>query len=441
MKRFAAALIVVTASTAAALVGCSKGEAAKDAPPAGGRGGRGARGAGAGMTFAVDVMPIEAKKLNYVVTAPGTIDALEHVQVVARVAGAVDKVAFTEGQQVKKGDTLVIIEGARFGVAVKSAQAAYQKTLAQLSEDQAEVARREGATKDHPGLIPGEELDTYKTKTITSKADADVALEALHTAQLNMRDSAVRAPMDGVIQTRTVETGQYVSAGYVMATLLRVDPMLLRFSVEPQDAARLKPGMKALFTLRETQQQYASTISLVAGAADLTTHLVPVTATVDDTGHKFWLRPGDFADVEIDVGAARESPVIPRIAVRATDHGYVAYVINGDTAQERVLNLGMNTKDGWVEVRTGLAAGEQLVVHGGEALQNGTKVKANPVTAESLIAAMASAQGTSKAAPPIPPSGMAAPSAAPAGSARSGRPRAAASGAAPAAPVSVGSQP
>jgi multidrug efflux system membrane fusion protein len=190
----------------------------------------------------------------------------------------------------------------------------------------------------------------------------------------------VRAPIEGVIQTRTVETGQYVSPGYVMATLLRQDPMLLRFEVEPQDAPRLKPGMEAKFTMRETQRAFSAKITLVAGAADPATHTVGVTGEVVSDGHKYWLRPGSFCDVTVDVGATRDAPVIPRIATRATDHGYIVWVANGDVAEERVSKLGISSKDGWVEVRSGLAAGDVIVVHGGEALTTGARVRASRVT-------------------------------------------------------------
>ena len=82
--------------------------------------------------------------------------------------------------------------------------------------------------------------------------------------------------------------------------------------------------------------------------------------------------------------AARAAPVIPRSAARATDHGYVAYVVEGDVARERVLKLGMSTKDGFVEVRTGLADGDLLVVRGAEALSDGVKVRASKVDAAAI---------------------------------------------------------
>ncbi|HSO37908.1 MAG TPA: efflux RND transporter periplasmic adaptor subunit [Labilithrix sp.] len=357
-------------------IACKKPDQA--APEANGKRGRGA-GEG-GIAFAVDLLQVEKKKVDYVVTAPGTIEAFERVQVTARVAGAVDRVALREGQDVKKGDTLVTIDSERFRLSVNSAKAQLDKAMAAQKDVEAQVARREGASEKNPGLIPGEELETFRTKVLTAKADTAVATEAVKIAELNLRDSAVRAPIDGTIQTRTVETGQYVQTGYVMATLLQIDPMLLRFQVEPAEAPRLKNGMLVNFTMRETQRAFTAKINLVAGSADATTHMVGITGQVDASEGKYWLRPGSFCDVAIDVGASRDAAVIPRTATRATDHGYVVYIAEGETAKEVPVTLGMNSKDGWVEIRSGLSGGEWLVVRGAEALTTGSKLRPTRLT-------------------------------------------------------------
>lgn len=393
MRGLAVALILSLALPLGAGCGGKDAKEAKDGkdspkegkdPKEAGGGGRSRGGGRSGVAFAVDVLPVVAEKIPYVVTAPGTIEAFERVLVTSRVSGVVDRLAFSEGQQVQKGDVLVVIDGERFHVALNSAQAALQKSEAAVRDTEAMVARREGVSLQNPGLIPGEEIETYRTKRLTAKADREVAAQAVKTAELNLRDSSVRAPIAGIIQTRTIETGQYVQPGYVMATLLRSEPLLLRFQVEPLEAPRLKPGLTATFTLRETLRKFSANITLVAGAADLATHMVGVTAQVVDEGHKYWLRPGSFCDVTVDVSAPREAPLIPRLAARATDHGYVAYVVNGEVARERVLTLGMSTRDGWVEVRKGLAAGDLLVVRGAEALSDNAKVRPTRVTPASL---------------------------------------------------------
>lgn len=399
---------------ASGVVGCKKtgGKTEASARPAGRAGG--GKGGGAGLKYPVEVYPVEAHRVAYTVSSPGTIAAFERVQVTARVSGAVDKIAFSEGQEVKKGDVLVVIDSARYQSAVNSAKALLEKAKASEKDAAAMISRRQNASTEHPGLIPGEELATYETKDAMAKADTSVAEEAVRAAELNLRDSAVRAPMDGIVQTRTVETGQYVAAGYLMATLLRAEPMLLRFDVSPLDAPRVKPGMIADFKLRETQRMFHAKVTLVAGSADDDSHMVGVTAEVENEEHKYWLRPGSFADVTLDCGGTRDAIVIPRDAVRPTERGFVAYVVDGGKAEERVLSLGANTKDGWVEVRDGLKVGEKLVTRGAEPLSNGTLVETQevaPPVSSAIVAPGASVNPPSSGVPDAGPS--AAPSSTP----------------------------
>lgn len=401
-------------------VGACKGKGGgeqKGSARPGGSGGRrgGGRGEG-GPAFPVEVYPVEARQIEYTVNAPGALDPFERVQVTARVAGGVDKVAFVEGQTVKKGDVLVVIDSERYRLAVNGAAANVERAKATMLDAEAMVSRRETAVQKNPGLIPGEEIATLKSKVLVAKADRDIAVQNLASAQLNLRDSSVKAPMDGVIQTRTVETGQYVNAGYVMATLMRSEPMLLRFQVQPMEAPRIKVGMKVDFRVRETLRVFTAKVSLISAAADAETRMVPVTAEVEKTDHDYWLRPGSFCDVTIAVGGARNVIVIPRIAVRPTERGFVAFVVEEGGAKERVLSLGMNTSDGWVEVRDGLKSGDKLVLRGTEPLTNGAKVNVQEVPAPSSSAFLSPAGSVgppstpTKPPPPDPtPSASAAP--------------------------------
>jgi RND family efflux transporter MFP subunit len=332
------------------------------------------------LEYPVQVAPLEKRKLRYLVVAPGSIEAFQQVQITARVAGAVDRVGFVEGQTVKVGQVLVNIQSDRYQVAVDQAKATIAKAEASEAQAEAQVARRQGAVEEHPGLIPGEELATFRTAVATAKADVETAKQSLRVAELNLRDSYVRAPISGVIQTRTVQSGQYVQPGAVLATLLQRDPLLLRFQVTEQDAPRLKPGATATLTLKESARTYSAVIKLVAEAADPQTRLVPVTAEVDDKEHRYWLRPGAFCEVAVPIGAARDSIVVPMMSVQPTEGGNVVYVVDGKVAHERKVALGMHTPEGGVEVTRGLEAGELLVVRGFEPLSDRAPVKVSERT-------------------------------------------------------------
>jgi RND family efflux transporter MFP subunit len=161
----------------------------------------------------------------------------------------------------------------------------------------------------------------------------------------------------------------------VLATLLQRDPLLLKFSVTEADAPRIITGMSATLSLRESPRSYPAKITLVSGAADPASHLVAVTAQVDDKEHQYWLRPGVFCDVSIPVGATRQSAVVPELAIRATERGFLAYTVqNNNVAKEVPVQLGMHTSTGFVEITQGLSAGDILVVLGAEPLSDGAPV-------------------------------------------------------------------
>lgn len=345
---------------------CSKDGAAQDAK--GGPGGRKA------MEFPVEVRPVESRRVEYSVNAVGSLDAFERVAVTARVAGAVERVLFTEGQLVSKGQAMVEIEPERYRLAVEAAEATMQKNLAGKAEAEAGYARRQAASAKNPGLIRGEEIETWRTRVQSTAAEVSQAQAALAQAKLNLRDAFVRAPVAGIIQTRTVETGQYVPVGTVLATLVRRDPLLLRFEVPEQEAMTLRSGIVARFTVGEDATLYEARITHVAAAASQSSRMVNVSANVLNANRPE-LRPGAFARVTIPIGALREAPVIPQTAIRPSEKGFLSYVVEDGVAHQRVLTLGLRTADGQVEVREGLKAGEMLVIRGAEALRDGAKVK------------------------------------------------------------------
>ena len=367
MKSLKIRKFVVISAAAAVIVfaGACKKEGA--APPAAG-GGRGR------VQFPVDTIPVQVRSLVYSVTAVGSVEAFEKVQVTARVAGAIDRVLFSEGGFAAADQVLVEIETQRYRLAVESSQAAYEKAEASKAEAEAGLKRRETVITQNPGLIPGEEVETWRTKVLTAASDVAEKRSALNQAKLNLRDAFVRAPIAGIIQTRTVQTGQYVQTGTVLATLVRRDPLLLRFKVPERDAIRIKPGQEARFRVREDLREFTAKVVHVAESADDVSRLVDVTANINDPSDRT-LRPGSFAEITVPVSSTREAAVIPVSAVRPSERGFVAFVVEGDKAVERILTLGMKSADGQVEVLSGLKVGEVLVVRGSEALQNGVTVR------------------------------------------------------------------
>ncbi len=350
-------LVLLTIFT---FTGCGSKESDISAP--------GGKGDKKGMMFPVETITVKNEAVTYSIYAVGSVNAFEMVQVTARVSGVVDKVLFAEGSRVTANQVLVEIETQRYRLAVESAKAAYEKARASRADAEAGLNRRKSVVEKNPGLIPGEELESWRTKVQTATAEMSLTEAQLHQAELNLQDAQVRAPVTGIIQTRTVQTGQYIQPGNIMATMIRRDPLLIRFKVPEQDANRIETGMKIFFTVKDDKNAYTAVITHVAGAADESTRMAAVTAEVTDP-NKDRLRAGAFAEIQVPVGNAKEAPVIPQSAIRPSEKGFLAYVVKDGKAQERILILGMRTADGRAEIKDGIKAGDILVTRGSEALR------------------------------------------------------------------------
>jgi len=326
------------------------------------------------LEFPVEIAAVEVRDVPYEIHADGSVDVFERVQVTARVAGVVEKLAFREGDTVKAGQVMATIDAARYELAAKQAAASIARAKASQHEAEANLARRQSEEAQRLGLFSAEEIASWQTKAEQARADVTDRSVAAERARLDRKDAYVRAPIAGVVQTRDVATGAYAQPGTLLATLVQREPLLLRFDVEEVEASRIAPGAAVTFTVEGEATEWQAKVRHVAEVADPKSRLVRVTAEVTSEGRD-QLRAGGFAQVIVPIGGHATAPVIPELAIRPTERGFLVYVVTDGAAHERIVELGLRTADGKVEVKKGLAAGEQLVVRGAEALREGAKVR------------------------------------------------------------------
>jgi multidrug efflux pump subunit AcrA (membrane-fusion protein) len=134
--------------------------------------------------------------------------------------------------------------------------------------------------------------------------------------------------------------------------------------------------MDAFVTLRESKLTYKAKLTLIAGAADETTRLVPITGELEKTEAKR-LRPGAACKVSIPVDAPHEAIIVPSLAIAQTDQGNVVYIVDPKTNQVHVqpVETGMHTSTGGIELSRNVTAGQIMVVHGIEPLVEDSPVK------------------------------------------------------------------
>jgi membrane fusion protein (multidrug efflux system)/multidrug efflux system membrane fusion protein len=330
----------------------------------------------------VEVQPIVERAVGQEVRAGGTLEPAEIVLVTTRVQGGAERVLFQAGDTVQAGQVLVEIEPERYRIAVDRARALQAKAEAQLAEMQASLDRREHLDAQSQGTITTEELVTWRSRLAQAQADVALAQAGLAQAQLDARDAGVRAPLTGVIESRSIKAGQYLPVGTVVATQVQRLPLRLSARVDTAEASLLVVGQAAQAWIT-TGQRLDGRIVLIGSAADAGSRTVEVIAEVATAPPT--VVAGCFAELVALGSDAAPRPVVPQAALRATERGYQGFVAveeGGRTiARARIIEAGRRTADGWVEVRSGVAAGELLVVNGADSLRDGQAIAARAVGA------------------------------------------------------------
>ncbi len=346
-----------------ALGACGRSGGAASASPSGGR--------PASPALRVRLAPVQVQDVVASVKALGTLEAEDLVQVTAEVEGAVAAVAFNEGDRVSPETVLARIDPERYRLEAQRAQAALAKAEADAERARQELERREKLFVEQ--LVAQEELNRARSERDRLAGEAAAARAARDIADQNVRRSEVRPSRGGVIDTRTVSTGQFVRGGTVLATLVDVSRLRLRFRVSEGESLRARPGQTVGFRVAALgARDFPARIYHVGELANATTRQVEVLAWVQNPGP---LKPGFFAEVALSTETRKGALTVPESAVQASEKGFVAYVVEGDTARQKTLQLGLRTEDGRVEIVSGLAPGQTVVVEGSDRLADGVKVQ------------------------------------------------------------------
>jgi len=319
----------------------------------------------------VRVAPVLVQKVVYEIKALGSLEAEEIVQVTAEVEGVVSDVRFHEGDRVSPATVLARIDPDRYRVEHERAQAALAQATAELGRAQADLKRREELAKAE--LVAAEEMTRSRGENERLAAAVEVARAALGIARQNLRKAEVRAPQAGVINTRSVETGQYVKMGEVLAKLVDTSRLRLRFKVSDGESLRVRQSGEVKFRVTALgPQDFPARVYHVGEVADPATRQVEVLAWVKNPGP---LKPGFFAEVAVAGEARKDALVVPEGAVQASEQGFVTYVVDKGKARLRPIEIGLRTGTGTVEILSGVKPQETVVIEGSDRLADGLDVQ------------------------------------------------------------------
>jgi multidrug efflux system membrane fusion protein len=331
----------------------------------------------------VRIAPVAKQTIVYSVKALGSFEAEEVVQITAEVEGAVSEVRFHEGDRVTPQTVLARIDPETFRLEAERAEAAYRKAAADHQRALDELKRREELAREK--LVAEELLIRAQIEAQRLAAETQAAQAALSIAREQQRRSEVRPPHVGVIDTRSVVTGQYVRVGNVLATLVDTSRLRLRFKIGDAESLHARPGQDVRFRVAALgAHDYSARIYHVGEVADPLTRQVEVLAWVKNPGE---LKPGFFAEVTLSTEKRDAALAVPETAIQASERGFVAYVVKDGRARLHPVEIGLRTESGTVEILSGLSAGQKVVVEGSDRLADGVAVEVvetapSPATAQ-----------------------------------------------------------
>lgn len=343
------------------LVGCDNSAAQNAAPPAPG----------------VNAADVVVKSISQWDSFNGRIEAVESVQLRPRVSGYIDKVNFTDGQEVKKGEVLFTIDDRTYRAALEQAQATLER-----AKTQASLARSEANRTDkliNTNLVSREEWEQRRAAAIQAQADIRAAQAAVDAAQLNLDFTKVTAPIDGRASRALITSGNLVTAGdsaSVLTTLVSQKTVYVYFDVDEstylhyQNLARSGQGASSNHTALPVEIGLAGEEGYPhQGKVDfLDNQLAPSTGTIrmrallDNAQRQF--TPGLFARVRLPGSAEFQATLIDDKAVLTDqDRKYVYIVDKEGKAQRRDITPG-RLADGLRIVQQGLKPGDKVIVDG-----------------------------------------------------------------------------
>ncbi|WP_282010501.1 efflux RND transporter periplasmic adaptor subunit [Nitrospina watsonii] len=387
MKSFKSQNWILWLVAAVALTGCERQDSvaapeAKRPPPA------------------VTVAPVVHEKIIRTHELVGRTQAVKTVHLVARVQGFLEKRNFKEGEDIRQGDLLFIIEQAPYQIAVKAAEANVAEAEATLKNARTYLDRLQSVRK---GGVSQSDLDKAESDFLRAEAALMEAKANLDQANLNLSYTEIRAPFNGRISLANVHEGNLVSPETgPLATLVQMHPMYVLFTVNSGDVLtefqnQIKRGKATTFTPRlilpngteyphpgvedfvsHTVDEKTGTVTVRAKFPNPAKNVLPGQAEIPHTLRL--LLPGQFVKVRVQRDEIRTEKVIPQASIQQDQTGKFVLVVDGESrVHKRNITTGAKEGVNWI-VKKGLEVGEMVIVEGLQKVRPGVTVQTSSNT-------------------------------------------------------------
>lgn len=325
----------------------------------------------------VTVGTAERRSVPFDLTATGTVEPMQTVAILPQVSGLITRIAFREGDNVRKGQVLFQLDPRPFQAALAQAEGLLQRDRAQAANAEDEAKRYASlAEKDY---VTAQQYDAARTTAAANNATRAASQAAVDQARLNLQYATIRAPIAGRTGSLRVREGNLVRPTDTapLVTINQIEPILVRFAVPAGNLPAIQryraSGIAVIAQPGNGGSTSEGTLAFIDNAVDTATGTILLKGSFTNTGGTLW--PGEFVNVRLRLFVDQGALVVPASAVVGGQQGSLVFVIQPDsTAATRPVKVDRTAGD-LVIVSGDIKPGDRVVTDGQLRLRQGSKVQ------------------------------------------------------------------
>ena len=324
-----------------------------------------------------EVLTTEPVELHQTLALSGSLRAVQQAIVKARLAADVREVVAREGEAVKAGQVLVRMDATEYQARVEQARGNLNATLAQ--RDIANKTRDNNRALLEKGFISRNAFDNAASQLAVAEANVEAARGALDQVKKLLNDTVIRAPITGLIASRSVQPGEKVSPDNRLLEIVNLDLMEMEASVPTNDIARVVVGQQVRLRIEGLPDAFSGRVTRINPATQPGSRSILVYVQIANPQHI--LRVGMFAEAQLSLLTKTNVLALPQSAIHKDSNGATVYVIDNGKLLKAPVTLGIEGRSGetpLVEISGGLAFGAQVVRSDMGNLLQGTAVRVVP---------------------------------------------------------------
>ncbi|WP_434567637.1 efflux RND transporter periplasmic adaptor subunit [Vibrio chagasii] len=332
-------------------------------------------------TFAEDspLIPVTIEKAHKQaftssINEVGKIRATDSAALTFSASDKILEIHFKDGDSVKKGELIAQLDNTK-------AKADLDKARSSLALAKSKLKRVQELLKKQPDSMSQQDVEELKEQANLAAAD-------FRQKEALMNDYLLVAPFDGQLTNFNHSVGSKIDSSTALVSLIKLDPVEVQYSIGQSDLGNAKLGQNVSIQVDAfTDEAFSGVVDYIAPAVDESSGRVEVHAHVTNPEHR--LVPGMFAKVSQMTSEDSTKMVVSQNAVQAKDAERFVWVVNGNNIEQRIVELGVNTNDGYVIVEKGLQLGDNVVVTGQQNLKKASLVKVmNPNVEQKTVELM-----------------------------------------------------